>query len=82
MKLLYLLPIIILGSPGQGDQIGQFLNNKATFCRVIDEIAKKMAVPWATKLLYFHLNNLFKNMFCILELFGLAAVWAKFEQIG
>jgi len=41
-----------------------------------------MAVPWATNLLYFHLNKLFKNVFCILELFGLAAVLVSFQKIG
>jgi hypothetical protein len=41
-----------------------------------------VAVPWATYLLYFHLNKLFKNVFCILELFGLGAVLATFQKIG
>ncbi len=37
-----------------------------------------MAVP----LLHFHLNELFKNVFCILAEFSLAAVLATFEKIG
>jgi hypothetical protein len=28
----------------------------------------------------FQLNNLFKNMVCILALFGLATVWATFQK--
>ena len=41
-----------------------------------------MVVPWAINLLHFHLNKLFKNVFCIFELFGLAAVLATFQKIG
>jgi hypothetical protein len=41
-----------------------------------------MAVPWATHLLHFHLNKLFRNVFCILALFGLATVLATFQKIG
>jgi hypothetical protein len=41
-----------------------------------------MAVPWASNLLHFHLNKLFKNVFCILALFGLAAGLATFQNIG
>jgi len=41
-----------------------------------------MAVPLATNVLHFHLNKLFKNVFCILALFGLAAVLATFQKIG
>ncbi len=41
-----------------------------------------MAVPWFTPLLHFHLNKQFKNVFCILALFGLAAVLATFQTIG
>ncbi len=41
-----------------------------------------MVVPWATNLLCFHLNKVFKNVFCILELLGLAAVLAIFQKIG
>jgi hypothetical protein len=40
----------------------------------------KMAVPWATNLLHFHLT--FKNVFCILALFGLAAVLATLKKLG
>ncbi len=41
-----------------------------------------MAVPWTTNLLYFHLNKLFKNVLCILELFDLATVLSTFQKIG
>jgi hypothetical protein len=41
-----------------------------------------VAAPWATNLLQFDSNKLFKNMFCILVLFGLAAVLATFQKIG
>jgi hypothetical protein len=41
-----------------------------------------MAVPLATNLLHFHLNKLFKSVFCILALFGLAAVLATFQKNG
>jgi hypothetical protein len=41
-----------------------------------------MAVPLATNLLHFHLNKLFKNVFCILAFFVLVAVLATFQKIG
>jgi hypothetical protein len=41
-----------------------------------------MAIPWATNLLHFHLDELFKNMVCILALLGLATVLATFQKIG
>jgi hypothetical protein len=41
-----------------------------------------MAVPWDTNLLHFDSNKLFKNVFCILVLFGLADVLATFQKIG
>jgi hypothetical protein len=41
-----------------------------------------MVNSWATNLLHFHLNKLFKNMVCILELFSLATVLATFQKIG
>ncbi len=41
-----------------------------------------MAAPWATNLLHFDSNRLFKNVFCILVLFGLADVLATFQKIG
>jgi hypothetical protein len=41
-----------------------------------------MAVPRATHLLHFPLNKLFKNVFCILSFFGLAAALATFQKIG
>jgi hypothetical protein len=41
-----------------------------------------MDIPWATNLLHFHQNKLFKNMFCILALYGLATVLATFKRIG
>ncbi len=40
----------------------------------------KMATNWATNLLNFHLNKLFKNMVCIVALFGLATVLATFPK--
>jgi hypothetical protein len=40
-----------------------------------------MATYWATNLLHFHLNKLFKNMVCIVALFGLATVLATFQKI-
>ncbi len=67
----------------QGDQIGRFFINQATFCRLVDEIGKKMSVPWATNLFHFHLNKLFKNVFCISALFGLVFwFWLLFKKIG
>jgi hypothetical protein len=41
-----------------------------------------MAIPLATNLSHFHLNELFKNMVCILALLGLATVLATFQKIG
>jgi len=41
-----------------------------------------MAIPWATSLLYLHLNKLFKNMIYNLALVGLAIVLATFQKIG
>jgi hypothetical protein len=41
-----------------------------------------MEIPLATNLIHFHLNKLFKNMVCILELFCLATVLATFQKIG
>jgi hypothetical protein len=41
-----------------------------------------MAIPLATNLLHFYLNELFKNMVCILALLGLATVLATFQKIG
>jgi len=40
-----------------------------------------MVIPLATSLLHFQLHKLFKNMVCILALFGLATVWATFQKI-
>jgi hypothetical protein len=37
--------------------------------------------PLATSLLHLQLNKMFKNMFCILALFGLAAVLATFQNM-
>jgi hypothetical protein len=47
-----------------------------------EEIAHKMANLWATNTLHFHLNKLFKNMVCILVLFGLPTVLATFSKMG
>jgi hypothetical protein len=44
-------------------------------------MAQKLATPLATSLLHFQLNKLFKNMVCILALFGLATVLATFQKI-
>jgi hypothetical protein len=41
-----------------------------------------MAIPWATILVDFHQNKLFKNMFCIVVLFGFASVLAPFQKLG
>jgi hypothetical protein len=41
----------------------------------------KMAIPWASNLLHFHLNKWFKNRFCNLA-FGLAPFLATFQKIG
>ncbi len=41
----------------------------------------KMATPLATSLLHSQLNKMFKNMVCILALFGLATVLATFQKI-
>jgi hypothetical protein len=43
-------------------------------------MAQKMVTPLATSLLHFLLNKLFKNMVCILALFGLATVLATFQK--
>jgi hypothetical protein len=43
-------------------------------------MAQKMVTPLATSLLHFQLNKLFKNMVCILALFGLATVLATFQK--
>jgi hypothetical protein len=44
-------------------------------------MAQKLVTPLATSLLHFQLNKLFKNMACILALFGLATVLATFQKI-
>jgi hypothetical protein len=44
-------------------------------------MAQRMVTPLATSLLHFQLNKLFKNMICILALFGLATVLATFCKI-
>jgi hypothetical protein len=41
-----------------------------------------MTIPWATNLLYFRLNKLFKITIGILALVGLATVLATFQKIG
>jgi hypothetical protein len=41
-----------------------------------------MGIPWDTILVHFHQNKLFKNMFCIVVLFGLASVLATLQKIG
>jgi hypothetical protein len=41
-----------------------------------------MSISWATNLLHFHRNKVFKCKFCILTLFGLATVLATFQNIG
>jgi hypothetical protein len=44
-------------------------------------MAQKLVTPLATSLLHFQLNKMFKNMACILALFGLATVLATFQKI-
>jgi len=44
-------------------------------------MAQNMATPLATSLLHFQLKKMFKNMVCILGLFGLATVLATFQKI-
>jgi hypothetical protein len=51
-------------------------------CRIIEGIGPRMAIPWATNLLQFYLNELFKNMVCILALLGLTTALATFQKIG
>jgi hypothetical protein len=41
-----------------------------------------VAIPWATNLLFFHLNKLFTITIGILALVGLATVLATFQKIG
>jgi hypothetical protein len=41
-----------------------------------------MAVPWCTTLLHFQPNKLFKNVFCILALFGLEMFGLLFKKLG
>jgi len=41
-----------------------------------------MTIPWATNLLHFHLNKLFKKGVRNLALFCLATVSATFQKIG
>jgi hypothetical protein len=43
-------------------------------------MAQKLVTPLATSLLHFQLNKLFKNITCILALFGLATVLATFQK--
>jgi hypothetical protein len=42
---------------------------------------QKLETPLATSLLPFQLNKVFKNMVCILALFGSATVLATFQKI-
>jgi hypothetical protein len=44
-------------------------------------MAQNMVTPLATSLLHFQLKKMFKNMVCILGLFGLATVLATFQKI-
>jgi len=44
-------------------------------------MAQNMMAPLATSLLQFQLKKMFKNMVCILGLFGLATVLATFQKI-
>jgi hypothetical protein len=44
-------------------------------------MAQKLVTPLAASSLHFQLNKLFKNMVCILALFGLATVLATFQKI-
>jgi len=44
-------------------------------------MAQNMATPLAASLLHFQLKKMFKNMVCILGLFGLATVLATFQKI-
>jgi len=44
-------------------------------------MAQNMMTPLATSLLQFQLKKMFKNMVCILGLFGLATVLATFQKI-
>jgi hypothetical protein len=46
-----------------------------------EEMAQNMMTPLATSLLRFQLKKMFKNMVCILGLFGLATVLATFQKI-
>jgi hypothetical protein len=42
----------------------------------------KMAIPWATNLLHFHLNKLFKKGFLIWHYFVWQLIWLLFKKLG
>ncbi len=59
-----------------------FLPVRLLFVGSLKKQPSKMAIPWATNLLYFLLNKLFKSTICILAIVGLAIVLATFQKIG
>jgi hypothetical protein len=65
-------------------RLGNFLPIRLLSCDFfIKRNSPKMTTPWATNLLHFPANNQFKNMVCILELFGLATIfWLLFQKLG
>jgi hypothetical protein len=41
-----------------------------------------MAVPWASNLLHFRLNKLFKKVFCIWHYLAWRLFWLLFKKLG
>jgi hypothetical protein len=41
-----------------------------------------MALPWATNVLHFHLNKLFKKWFLIWRYFVWQLIWLLFKKLG
>ncbi len=72
-------------APGQGGKIGQIFQQLGYFLQAHCDFLKrrnspKMVTPLVTSLLHFHQCKLFKNMVCILALFGL--FWLLFKKLG
>jgi hypothetical protein len=44
-------------------------------------MAQKMATPWATNLIHFYLNNLFKTWFVLWHYLALATILATFQKL-
>jgi hypothetical protein len=63
--------------------LGNFSTIRLLFVgRLIIEIAQKMAIPWATSLLHFHLDKLIKKGFVIWNYFVWQLFWLLFKKLG